>query len=236
MHRLHSGASPGECQGARGEPGVGECVNKAWRVDSTTRSAIWLVVLTPALVQGEYLRSRPISRTIVNLIGSAHPKPRPRGVLGNWTEAQFENRPIRAIFPLDGKRSVRDAVRFGIWLEMRRVTERALCCNLALDFACYRTGRLDKCNESHLPLNEAKMERVVSTVRSVPFGLTRDGPGFPPGLAQPSGPRGRNIGRSSSPLGLCRPSPRYVSASSQKKPLTTRPQRCPATPGVNTQR
>ncbi len=30
------------------------------------------------------------------------------------------------------------AVRFGTWVEMRRVIERALCCNLALDFACYR--------------------------------------------------------------------------------------------------
>jgi len=30
-------------------------------------------------------------------------------------------------------------VRFGIWLQMRWVIERALCCDLALDFAGYAT-------------------------------------------------------------------------------------------------
>ncbi len=35
----------------------------------------------------------------------------------------------------------------------------------------------------------------------------RDGPGNLPGLAQPIGQRGWNVGRTSPPLGLCGPSP-----------------------------
>lgn len=78
------------------------------------------------------------------------------------------------------------------WYEMHDIP----CHHLARKLAVEDLGSTNQ--------NEAKMERVVSTAGSVPFRWVSWWSGLPPGLAQPIGQRGWNVGRTSSPPGFVR--------------------------------